>query len=350
MSKSTFIYKLKNWEYWPSYMFYLPNIPYAFYLALKAKSPVFFSAVNPGIHNSGNGMESKYETIKLIPSDLKPKTVLVNEGETFDVVLKNIGKEEISFPLIVKPDVGFRGLLVKKIKSRDELQSYLIQYPIKLIIQEFIDLPNECGIFYYRLPDEQKGHITSITFKEFPSVTGTGEKTIRTLILDDNRAQLYLDLLEEIHGNALETILKKGEKFVLNSIGNHCKGTRFINGNSFITEELEHSFDKLNKKIDGWYYGRIDIKYNKFEDLLKGENFKILEINGIISEPTHIYDASNSNYLKAVQSIASHWKTIYKIAKTNHFILHYPYTKTRDFLKDMRNLKRHTKKLNSLAR
>ncbi|MDT0554304.1 D-alanine--D-alanine ligase [Urechidicola vernalis] len=350
MSGKTFLYKLKHWEYWPSYMFYLPNIPYACYLAVKAKSPVFYSAVNPGIYNSGNGMESKFDTIKMIPERLRPKTVLICEGEPIETVLEKIKQEHLNFPLIAKPDIGFRGLLVKKINSREELEQYLLKYPIKVIIQEFIDLPNECGIFYYRIPDEQKGHITSITFKEFLTVTGTGKKSIEELITEDKRARLYLNLLQELHGNTLHSILKNGEKFILNTIGNHCKGTRFINGNDFISKELEESFDSLNKKIDGWYYGRIDIKYNQFDDLLNGENYKILEINGIISEPTHIYDASTHSYFKAVKSIATHWKTIYKIAKTNHFILHFPYTKTSSFLKDLVNLKRYTKRLHSLTR
>ena len=50
--------KLTNWEYWPSYMFYVPVVPYAIYLALKSRSFGFFSAVNPAIEGSGNGLES----------------------------------------------------------------------------------------------------------------------------------------------------------------------------------------------------------------------------------------------------------------------------------------------------
>lgn len=331
-------------------MFYLPNIPYACYLAIKAKSLVFFSAVNPGIHNSGNGMESKFETIKLIPKELRPKTVLLNENTKVNTALEKISNEKISFPLIAKPDIGFRGLLVHKIKNEKELEEYLTKYPIKIIVQELIDLPKECGVFYFRLPDEQKGQITSITFKEFPSVIGDGIHTVHELIMTDERIRLYIDILKEIHAERLKTVLARDEPFLLNSIGNHCKGTRFINGNSFISKELETSFDRLNKQIDGWYYGRVDIKYNNFEDLIKGENYKIIEINGIISEPTHMYDASSYTYLKAVKSIGKHWRLIYKIAKINHSILHFPYAKTSAFLKDMRKLKKYTKKLEILTR
>jgi hypothetical protein len=35
------------------------------------------------------------------------------------------------------------------------------------LIQEFIDYPLEFGITYYRMPGEQKGHITGIVEKCF---------------------------------------------------------------------------------------------------------------------------------------------------------------------------------------
>ncbi len=77
--------KYTNWEYWPSYIFYIPVIPYACYLALKAKSFGFFSAVNPAIKGSGNGFESKYATVQLLPEKYKPKTIYVKIGDKTSV-------------------------------------------------------------------------------------------------------------------------------------------------------------------------------------------------------------------------------------------------------------------------
>ena len=349
MKKSVVWYKLRHWEFWPTFMFYLPNIPYAFYLALRAKHLTFFTATNPGIHNSGDGMESKYETIQLVPKGFRPKTVLVDIKTPFDVITKKIEEENIAYPLIVKPDVGFRGLLVKKICTPNELKEYVTRYPIKLIIQELITLPNECGIFYYRLPDEQEGKITSITLKEFSHIIGDGTSTINQLIQKNNRTNLYYDLLSNLNNHNLNTVLPKGEKFILNHIGNHCKGTRFVNGNHLISEQLTKTFDKINKQIDGWYFGRIDLKYNSWEELVNGNNFKILEINGIISEPTHIYDSENQSYFKALKELAKHWKIISKISTINHQILHFPYTKPKRFIKDMTALKKYVKRIKTLA-
>ena len=61
-----------------------------------------------------------------------------------------------------------------------------------------------------------------------------------------------------------------------------------------LTEKLEKTFDKILSHINGFYYGRLDIRYEKFEDLENGLNFSIIELNGAMSEPTHIYDPKHS--------------------------------------------------------
>jgi hypothetical protein len=308
----------KNWEYWPSYMFYIPLLPYAFYLALKRGSFGFFSSVNPSLKESGNGLESKYETLQLVPKALQPKSFAVETNSPHSKIHEQISKHKIDFPLIVKPDIGFRGLLVKKINTPEDLIAYLKKYnSIRLIIQELITLPNECGIFYHKIPGEQKGQISSLTLKRFLSVRGNGKLTLKELIQNDQRAKRYLKILEDIHGEGLDEIPIVNKNVTLNLIGNHSKGTQFIDGNHLISSDLEKTFDELQEHIKGWYYGRIDIKYDRFEELIKGKNFKIIELNGIISEPTHIYDASKGSYIKALKSICQHWKIASIIGEKN---------------------------------
>ncbi len=331
-------------------MFYLPNIPYAFYLAYKAKHLAFFSAANPCIKSSGNGTESKYETILLVPEKHRPKSVLIKPNTDFEIVCKNIQEQKINFPLIAKPDIGFRGLLVEKIASKDALKNYLEKYAIDIIIQEFLDYENECGIFYHRNPKNDSGKITSLTLKRFLSVTGDGTSTLKELILADERAKLYIELFSKIHQDKLTEIPVKNKVIKLTAIGNHSKGTQFINGNHLISDKLTTTFDKLSKSIPGWYYGRIDLKYNTFEELEEGINFKILEINGIIAEPTHIYDSQNYTYLKALKAIRTHWKSLFTIAITNHRNFNTPYKDSMSFLNEIILLKKYTKKIKRLSK
>lgn len=341
--------KITNWEYWPSYMFYVPLLPYAFYLALKARSFGFFSAVNPGIDGSGNGLESKYKTIQLLPVKYCPISIFIEKGENIEEISPKITENNLKFPLIIKPDIGFRGLLVTKLNNKNELASYLKKYnSINLIIQEFVEFKNECGIFYHRIPGEKLGKITSVTLKKYLTVFGDGNSTLLSLIENDERAKHYLELITELNKDKLEIIPKNKEEIVLNVIGNHSKGTQFINGNHLINSELENFLNTLNAEIEGWFYGRIDVKYHNFEELLKGENFKIIEVNGVISEPTHIYDASKGNYIKALKSIKNHWKLIYIIGTKNKQLNKAKYTNLDYMLSLYFDYKKYLKKVNAL--
>jgi len=341
--------KITNLEYWPSSLFYVPLLPYAFYLAIKARSFGFFSAVNPGIEGSGNGLESKYKTIQLLPSNYCPITIYVEKRENIQDILLKITENNIAFPLIIKPDIGFRGLLVTKIKDEFELSVYLKKYnSINLIIQEFVDYKNECGIFYHRIPDEKNGKITSITLKKYLTVIGDGNSTLLELIMNNERAKHYSEYISEINKDRLQMIPTLNEEMVLNIIGNHSKGTQFMNGNHLINKELAHFLDNLNAKIEGWYYGRIDLKYNNFEELLRGENLKIIEINGIISEPTHIYDPLKGSYFTALKSIKNHWKLIYLIGVKNKKLNKGNYTNLSYLLTVYFNYKKYLKKISEL--
>jgi hypothetical protein len=344
-----FLNKLKNWEYWPTFMFYVPNLPYVFYLALKARSLTFYTAANPSIKSSGNGTESKFETIQHIPKKYRPKTILVPPNESIDIVLKKIEFEKIKFPLIAKPDIGFRGLLVQKIKTESELEQYLNKYPLNTIIQEFISYKNECGIFYYRLPNQEKGHITSITLKKFLTLIGDGKSTLSELILNDERALIYYDVFKKIHLEEFNLIPKKNKEILLSSIGNHSKGTQFKNGNGLKSDELTTIIQDIEKQIDGWFYGRLDIKYDTFDKLVSDKKFKILEINGIISEPTHVFDATTYSYLDAIKAIRKHWGILYEVSTTNHKLNNIQYMKPLKFIQEARELRTYLKRIKKLS-
>lgn len=348
MKNKIFYTKLTQWEHWPTFMFYVPLIPYYLYKAIRARNLIFYLATNPAIKYSGNGTESKYKTIQLIPEHLRPKTVLIAAQQDFAKAQELIKLANIEYPLIAKPDIGFRGYLVKKIDNEHLLKGYLERNDVDIIIQEFIDYKNECGIFYSRLPGLKQGEISSITLKKFLSITGDGKATLAELIRKDKRAYLYYDLLNNIHREAMNDRLAEGEEKVLTVIGNHSKGTQFLNGNHLICDEIQNTIDAVNNDIDGWFYGRLDIKYKSFDALKKGRDFKILEINGIISEPTHIYDAEGASYFDALRSIKNHWKRINAIARKNHDVYNVSYPKLIPYLKDIVWLRKYSKKIISL--
>lgn len=308
----------RNWEYWSSQAFYFPMYIWGPLLALRSGHAAFFTAANPGIHTGGFGFESKYDTLMKIPQHYRPKTILAKTTDEFTTVLENMQTAGIDFPLICKPDVGFRGFLVRKIESETALSAYLKKYPVDFIIQEFVWRAGEFGVLYHRFPDQSAGKITSLTLKEFLTVTGDGESTVLALVEKKPRALLQLDRLRDTHAQVLSTIPAKGELVSLGVVGNHSKGTRFINGNHLIDLELEEIFDKIADQISGFNYGRFDIKCDSLAHLKRGEDITIFELNGVCSEPTHIYDPERSTYLGAIRDILWHWLLIQKIAVANH--------------------------------
>ena len=330
-------------------MFYIPNIPYAVYLAIKAKSLLFFTTTNPVVKQSGNGSESKFETINLIPNKYKPKTKLLNCNNPILYYLESFRESQFSYPVILKPNLGFRGLLVKLVNSEKEFVEYVTNYgTVDLLLQEYIPYKNECGIFYYRLPNKAKGVVSSVTLKTFPTLTGDGFSTLKELIYKNERTKKYYELFAKVNASQINCILKKGEEKTLTVIGNHSKGTQFVNGNNLITKGLMEQIDAIMQQIPNWYYGRLDIKYNSFNELLKGENLKIIELNGIISEPTHIYDALTISYFNALKEIRKHWRILFEIAQLNRKVNHISTSSFSSFLKSLFTIKKQLKTLKKM--
>src|SRR3982751_4346080 len=184
ISRSNFVIKLKSWEYWPFGIVQFPAIIYYCWLALRARSFIFFSASNPGIPMGGMFGESKFDILKKIPSQYVPMTALAGFPSSTEDVLNILRENKLDFPVIFKPDLGERGYMVKKIHCVQDIENYLKHIKIGFVIQELINLPMEFGVFYTRFPDEECGRITSVTMKEMLHVTGDGKSTLRDLILN----------------------------------------------------------------------------------------------------------------------------------------------------------------------
>ncbi len=314
--RSNFLIKLRSWEYWPFGLVYAPVFVYWIWLSIRAKSLLYFTASNPSIENGGMLGESKKKILDLVPEEYKAKTLIFPDDVEIASVLNQMNLVGLTFPVICKPDIGERGTLVEKINCRKDLVNYLSVINQNFLLQEYLDLPIELGVFYYRIPGKSAGVVSSIVIKEMLTVKGDGKSTLEKLILNNDRSKLQWEKLKVKYRAELTTILKPGEQKQLVGIGNHCKGTKFLDGNYLINNQLHQTFNSISKKVNGFYFGRYDIRVETFEDLYKG-NIKIMELNGAGSEPAHIYNPGYS-LLKAYTSIFHHWKMLFKISVVNH--------------------------------
>ena len=314
---SFFLTKVFNFEYWPFWLFYIPMYFYGIYLALKSGSAMYFSTTNPGMKYSGVMGESKYKVLQSIPETYRPKTIFVASSTPYTSILDQIKSNKLSYPFVIKPDVGERGKNIEVIDNEHALKSYLINKSFDLNIQEFITLELEFGILYHHIPGEEKGQITSVVQKGFLYAKGDGQSNLLELLRKEIRIANRLDYFENKFRDKLETILQEGEKLYLEPIGNHSRGTTFYNANHIINDQLTQVFDHISHKIEGYYYGRFDLKVKSLEDLYEGKNMKIIELNGVSSEVAHIYDPAYQ-LIQAYKDVFKHMKYIYQIAKKNH--------------------------------
>lgn len=334
------IHRLLHWEYWPSWAFYLPVVPLWVLKAIQHRSVFYFTQVNPAIRNGGMYHVSKMQIYQLLPSHSYPKTILI-QGGTTEQLLQNVQKNGFTYPLIVKPDLGLRGIQVRVIHYEQELTAYHRSASYNYLVQEIIPYENEVAIFYIRHPRQAQGHITGITGKEFMSVTGNGQHTLRELLAQTPRYAMQIERLAARQN--LEAIPQHGEHIRLEPIGNHNLGTMFLDWSHRASPALIEVIDSLCCQIPGFFYGRLDIRFRTWEELEQGRHFSIIELNGALSEPTHAYDPQHS-FWHAIRELYRHHAQLLDIGAYNH--RQSPCSRT--FRENLRELRSHFRKVRLL--
>jgi ATP-grasp domain len=309
--------KLTQYEYWPWWLLYVPLLPMWLFEALRSGNFRYFMAVNPCMPNSGFYGADKKVILDCIPDQYKPRTLGVSPKEGMEV------PESWQFPFIAKPLVGERGKGVKRIENIAQWNQYVTDAAgLGFMIQEYVPWRLEFGILYYRMPGAAKGHITSVTQKEFLHIIGDGQHTIAELTLQKPRAAMQYDRLKPLFdADFWNTIPDLGKVVDLELIGNHCRGTRFINCNYLIDPQLENVFDNIAKNMNGFNYGRYDLRVLSLESLYAGENIRILELNGVDADPAHIYD-NQYGLFNSLRDLYRHSHIIGKIARKNLYEQH----------------------------
>lgn len=308
-------YKCTHWEYWGFATLYIPLFPLYGWLALKARSLFFFNAANPSIPNGGMAMESKDTIYRLLPEGTFPPVKKVRISDSTGDIIK--AAASFTYPLIAKPDIGGKGRGVALIRSEQELLSYHRQVPVDYLLQRYCPYPLETGIFYVRDPATGKGRITGVVEKKFPEVTGDGHHNLLQLLQRHKRYALYLDaFLLQLPQSAFRRVLQEGERFQLQAVGNHARGASFFDVTAEKKELLLAFTEKLCSAIPGFHFGRLDIRFNSWEELYRGEKFAIIELNGAGSEPVHMFDPSRSIRL-AWKEMIIHFNWLYRVSRSN---------------------------------
>lgn len=308
-----FIIRLTHYEYWPMWAFYLPLFFYFVYRGIINRHFFFFTNVNNGFDPLGGlFFDSKYESDKYIPQQYRPVSILVKRDG-----IKEIDPEKLNYPLIIKPDQGERGRRLYKIDDKSQLRNALSQYDEDILIQEFNNLPLEFSVFIVYDPEAGKHKILSLTEKKFYKIRGDGNRNFSELILSDHRGIYAYKHLLALSGVKAGYIPAKGEELTVHMIGNHNKGTEFIDAGSKISRAMQERFALFLRECRVFEYGRFDVKTGSIKDLETFDNICFIEFNGLAAEPTIVYD-SRTGFINALKTFIKHWNSMEKISKYNH--------------------------------
>ena len=319
----------------PPLLFYAPLAVNWIWLGLRHRSLTLPSAANPSIFTGGMWGETKSSYFFDVGTSERPwiaDFVLMRRhagaaslGADLEHARSALEQAGLGFPLIAKPDIGWHGHGVRRIDSPAQLDAYIAQFPenASLMLQRYVPHAGEAAVLYARLPGEPRGRVLSLTFRYFPQVVGNGRSTLRELIRSDARAQwkqaLHLGGDRSHRGVdacELDRIPARGEVVRIALIGNQRAGALYRDGRGHITAALEARFDAIACSMPEFHYGRFDLRFASVEDLMRGDNFSIVEINGIGGEAIDCWDPRLS-VGEAYRRLADQQRLLFLIGERN---------------------------------
>ncbi|MBM3773236.1 MAG: alpha/beta fold hydrolase [Acidimicrobiia bacterium] len=307
-----------RWEFWPLWLFYPPIVLYILWLGVRYRGLTLFTAVNPCMPGGGFVGESKsdiFARVAVVPDAVPPFT-LIRGGD--DLATKRSAAEAhvatYGFPVVVKPDQGQLGAGVTIARSVEALAEAVDASTVDTILQRYV--PGDgFGIFYYRFPSEPTGHIFAITEKRLQVVVGDGRRTLARLILEHPRAVAVAPYYMAVNATRLDWVPPVGERVQLSELGVHSRGAIFYDGAHAQTPALAAAVDRIGREIDGFYFGRFDVRASSLEAFRDGR-FAVIELNGVTSEATSIYDPANSVWT-AYRVMFAQWRLAFEIGAAN---------------------------------
>lgn len=315
-------------EFWPSWVFYAPLVPYGAYLSLRHGGPMSVSCLNPGVpHGGGIVGESKRFIIGELVNGGAGEWIVPTRGvpagpspaERARMVDERVAADpELGgYPVAVKPDEAQRGHGFKLLHRREDAERYFEDMTRDAVIQRYHPGPHEVGVLWARRPGaraDEPGEIFSITRKVFPCVEGDGSRTLEELIWSYPRLRMQAETFLKRFSDRVDRVPATGEVIRLAVAGNHCQGTMFLDGADLITPELTARIDSIARAFpgDGFDFGRFDIRYESDEALRRGERFAIVELNGTMSESTNLYDPAR-NILWRYRILFAQWRRMFEL-------------------------------------
>ena len=302
---------IKEHEFWNPRVFETPYYLYLGWQCLINRIGISTLAkANYALDHGEIGIGSKlqsqlsFDQTRFLPSTLISETL--SDDEKLELILSFA--EQHGYPLILKSNVGCVGKGVAKLNDEAQAREKASLLMGDFILQKFTQFEYECGVFYVRQNGEPS--ITGINKKHFPTVIGDGQRTVGELALDHKRHTPHWNAFLTEHD--LSEVLPEGQSKRLSFIGSHTLGCKFTDDGYLLTPELEQAIFAVFESQPGFNFGRVDVKSESEEALQRGE-FVVIEVNGVASLPTHMFDPKFS-FFESYKIFLQHGKLLAQIA------------------------------------
>ena len=286
------------WHEIPMAVFYVPVFLAVLVMMLRHRSITAPLRANWALKHGGLFPESKHGFAERFPEgcSLLPKEELLDGALDTNAALarfndfrQSIGEGEM---IVVKPDDGIQGREVHFVRDSLEFQTFWQSHGMNhadWLLQEYVD-GVEAAVFYMQHGPDRPGQIMSMTWKLGFDVTGDGHSTIDGLIAARPSDDATRKRIAKYNRERLWEVPAAGATIELMPVRNHHLGATFQDISDWITPEMEAAICPVLDSIDGFNYGRMDIRAPSLDELSAGRKIRILETNALYSEPVHAYD------------------------------------------------------------
>ncbi|MEM7691232.1 MAG: hypothetical protein AAF194_02145 [Pseudomonadota bacterium] len=276
---------MRHFEFWPPRLFEAPYYLALLTLCARHRLPLRnLAKANYALDHGELALGSKYDTQMAFAQDRFPATLRLSPSASSFSDAQSFATQH-GFPLIVKPEIGSVGKGVGKVKNLDQLKQLIDNLHTAHLLQAFVEYPCEFGVFYVR--KRGKGEITGINQKHFPEVEGNGVDTLASLAARHERFSKHWPMFLKDHD--LTCVPKEGERVRLSYIGSHTMGCKFTNDSELASAKLLDALEEVCASQPGFNFGRLDVRSPSRQTLREGK-FVIIEVNGVASLPTHMFD------------------------------------------------------------
>ncbi len=107
----------------------------------------------------------------------------------------------------------------------------------------------------------------------------------------------------------------EGERVALGELGTHSRGALFLDGTHLVTAALREAVERVSRAFVGFDFGRYDVRAESAEAFQRGE-FTVIELNGLTSEATSIYDPRHSVWF-GWGMLMRQWRIAFQIGVAN---------------------------------